>query len=62
VARIAVSLNTLALGDLGTADADARLLTAILPRNHRGGEWPCARGVTATDVERRSAGALELTR
>jgi hypothetical protein len=48
--RIAVSLNELSLGDLGSPDADARLLTAILVRNRTIGEWLRERGITADGV------------
>jgi hypothetical protein len=47
---IAVSLDRLRLGDLGSPDADARLLTAILVRNLTVCAWLRERGITADEV------------
>jgi hypothetical protein len=51
-AAMALSLNRLGLGDLGTVDADARLLTAIALRGSAVSGWLSTRGVTAPEVER----------
>ena len=48
---IPVQLGDLLLGDLGHPRVDARLLSAILVRGGRVGEWLRARGVGPDDVE-----------
>ncbi len=49
---ISVRLEDLLLGDLGNARVDARLLTAILARDGKIGNWLRDRGVTPREVER----------
>jgi hypothetical protein len=44
-------LSTVHVGQLGSASADARLLTAILAREHRVGQWLTDVGVSAAAVE-----------
>lgn len=48
---IRVRLEDHVLGDLGSSRTDARLLSAILVRNGRVGQWLRDRGLEVSDVE-----------